>query len=53
MLKYKKFQLIVDLKSVKKIDFVKFYLQKIKIARELFVKEIENGEEVLIPMELS
>ena len=53
MLKYKKFQLIVDLKAVSKIDFIKFNLKKIQIAKEIFLKEIEYGEEVYIPLEVS
>ena len=44
MLKYKKFQLIVDLKAVHKIDFIKFNLKKIQMAKEIFIKEIEYND---------
>ena len=46
-------QLIVSLRAVKKIDFIKFNLKKIELAKEIFVRAVEQGSEVLIPKELS
>ena len=45
-LRYKKFRLIIDLKALKGIEFLKFNLKKIELAKDIFVKEIENGKEV-------
>ena len=42
-------QLIVSLRAIKKIDFIKFNLKKIEIAKEIFVRAVEQGSEVLIP----
>ena len=53
MLKYKKFQLITDLRAVKGIEFIKFNLKKIELAKEIFLKELENGQDVFIPSEMS
>ena len=40
--------MIVDLKALSAIDFIKFNLKKIEIAKDMFVKEIEHGEEVFL-----
>ena len=53
MLKYKKFELLINLRSIRTIDFVRFNLKKIELAREIFLKEIEHGSEVFIPSEIS
>ena len=45
--------MIVDLKALSAIDFIKFNLKKIEIAKDMFVKEIEHGEEVFIPSEMT
>ena len=41
MLRYKKFQLITDLRAVSGVEFIKFNLKKISLAKELFLKDIE------------
>ena len=53
MMKHKKFSLIVGLRAIGKINFVRFNLKKIEIAKEMFVKDIEHGKEVFIPAEMS
>ena len=52
-LKYKKFELFLNLRAVKDINFIRFNLKKIALAKELFVKELEFGSEVFIPSEMS
>ena len=48
-----KIKLICDMKAVSKIYYIKFTLKRIELAKKLFVGEIEQGMETLIPQELS
>ena len=37
---------------MKGIETIKFNLKKIELAKDIFVKEVENGKEVKIPVEM-
>ena len=51
-LKYKKFELLCHLRAFNKINFIRFNLKKIEIAKQLFLKDIEHGSEVYITNEM-
>lgn len=53
MQQYKKIELIIQLKAVNGPNLLKCILKKYALAKELFIQEIENGNEVYIPKELS
>ena len=50
---YKKMKLIIDLRAVKKVTFLRCVLKRIKLAKELFLIDMEQGDECFIPTELS
>ena len=50
---FEKIKLVLNLKAADKILFIKLVLKKIELAKKLFVLEIEQGEEVFIPAEIS
>ena len=39
------------MRAVKAISFIKFNLSKIKMAKEMFLRDVEQGSEVFIPAE--
>ena len=41
--KFERIKLILNLKAVDKILFIKLLLKKIEIAKEIFILEIEQG----------
>lgn len=45
--------MILYLRSLKGILFIKAILKKIELVKELFILELETGKEVFIPNELS
>jgi len=51
--KFERIKLILNLKAVDKVLFIKLLLKKIELAKEIFILEIEQGQEVFIPAELS
>jgi hypothetical protein len=50
---FEKIKLVLNLKAVSKILYIKLLLKKIDLAKSLFILEIEQGEEVFIPPEIS
>ena len=50
---YNNLKIIVNLKMVGKNLFIKLALRKIKLAKELFILDLEQGQEVFIPKEFS
>lgn len=46
-------KIIVNLRAVTRVLLIKVCLAKIKIAREMFIIEVEEGKETYIPNELS
>ena len=50
---FEKIKLVLNLKAVDRILYIKLLLKKIELAKSLFILEIEQGEEVYIPPELS
>ena len=49
----RKINFLTKIKSVDGILFIKLKLKLIQLRKEIFLLEIEQGEEVLIPQELS
>ena len=52
-IQYNKIKLFMNMKLIGGIVYCKALLKRIQIAKELFVLEIEQGQEVLIPSDLS
>lgn len=52
-MEYLKICLLIKLKSISKSIYIKCLLRKIKIAKILFIQELEMGQEVFIPQPLS
>lgn len=50
---YNNLKIIINLKMVNKNLFIKLALRKIKIAKEIFILDLEQGQEVFIPKEFS
>lgn len=50
---FEKIKLVLNLKAVNKVLYIKLLLKKIDLAKSLFILEIEQGEEVFIPPEIS
>ena len=48
-----KLNLCINLKAVHGIVYLHAILMKIMLAKQFFIKEIEEGEEVFIPRDLS
>ena len=44
-----KLNMILGVKGLKGILYIEILLEKIKIMKEMFLNEIENGEETFIP----
>ena len=51
--KYQKLNMILNLKALKKEEYVKAVINKIDVAKTLFIIEVQLGNEVYIPKELS
>mmetsp|Transcript_14114 Transcript_14114/g.21992 ORF Transcript_14114/g.21992 Transcript_14114/m.21992 type:complete len:146 (-) Transcript_14114:533-970(-) len=50
---YNKINLVIGLKAIRGLVFLRVLLKKIELARELFLMDIEEGLEVFIPKDLS
>lgn len=50
---FEKIKLVLNLKGVDRILYIKLLLKKIDLAKKLFILEIEQGDEVFIPAEIS
>ena len=48
-----KLKMMLGVRGLKGILYVRILLEKIKISKKMFMEEIENGEEVFIPSDLS
>lgn len=48
-----KLQMILGVKGLKGILYVQILLQKIRMSRQLFLYDIEEGKEAFIPKDLS
>ena len=45
--------MLISLKAVTGILFVKCLIKRVNLAKCLFVQEVEDGDEIFIPQELS
>lgn len=52
-MEYMKISLLIKLKAVRGVLMIKTILRRIKLAKFLFIQEIEQGQEVFIPYQLS
>jgi len=52
-LKIKKLNLILNMKALQNDDYIKCTLTKIEYAKTLFMYDIQMGQEVFIPKDLS
>lgn len=48
-----KLSLIINIKAVTKVLYIKTVLKKIELSKQLFLLNLEGAEEVIIPKELS
>ena len=53
MKKYHKLNMIINFRAIKNEEFVKCVINKIEIAKTLYITEVQLGNEVFIPKELT
>lgn len=53
MMEYKKLCLLIQFRAVKGTLIIKSILRRLKVAKFLFIQELEQGQEVFIPNQLS
>ena len=50
---FRKINLVINMKAISGVIFLRALLKKIDLARDLFIMDIEEGQEVFIPKDLS
>jgi len=50
---YKRINLFVNFKALRRINLINIILKRISVAKELFLIEVQAGGEVFIPKDLS
>jgi hypothetical protein len=50
---YNKVKMLMDLRILKGLFFIEILLRRIKLAKQIFVLDVEQGQEVFIPKDLS